>query len=53
MMGYILDDALSPADAAHKWLSNNPEILNTWLSGVTTLDGKDGLSAVQKHLAIK
>ncbi len=53
MMGYILDDALSPANAAQKWLSNNPGVLNNWLSGVSTFDGKDGLSAVQKHLAIK
>lgn len=53
MMGYILDDAMEPAKAAQKWLSNNPAVLAPWLKGVKTIDGKEGLAAVKQHLAIK
>ena len=27
-----------------------PEVLDTWLAGVTTFDGKDGLAAVKQQL---
>jgi glycine betaine/proline transport system substrate-binding protein len=33
-----------------KWLKDNPGSINAWLAGVTTLDGKDGLNAVQSAL---
>jgi glycine betaine/proline transport system substrate-binding protein len=37
--------------AALAWLKANPQVLNQWLAGVTTFDGEDGLSAVQRYLA--
>ncbi|MDR5740619.1 choline ABC transporter substrate-binding protein [Caballeronia sp. LZ016] len=33
------------------WLKANPSVLDNWLSGVTTLDGKPGLPAVKAYLA--
>ena len=40
------------ADAAAKaWLQKNPQVLDTWLAGVTTVDGKPGLDAVKAYLA--
>ena len=36
--------------AARKWLKANPDAIKPWLEGVTTLDGKDGLAAVQASL---
>ncbi|SIS41827.1 choline ABC transporter substrate-binding protein [Neptunomonas antarctica] len=52
MMGFIIDDEQSPAEAAQKYLKANPEVLDSWLAGVTTIDGDNGLSAVQKHLGL-
>ncbi|MFE8072333.1 choline ABC transporter substrate-binding protein [Marinobacteraceae bacterium S3BR75-40.1] len=50
VMGKILDDGMEPSDAAHEWLKNNPGVLNKWLAGVQTLDGKPALPAVQQSL---
>ncbi|GBC59187.1 glycine/betaine ABC transporter substrate-bindin g protein [Desulfonema ishimotonii] len=50
VMGMILDAGMEPLKAAEKWLRENPDILEKWLEGVTTTDGKDGLEAVRKHL---
>ncbi len=52
IMGKILDDGEDPDDAAAAWLTANPEILDTWLAGVTTLDGGDGLAAVRSALGV-
>ena len=52
IMGAILDDGEEPADAARAWLKKNPGVLDKWLDGVTTIDGKDGLAAVKKHLGL-
>jgi len=32
-------------------LQKNPQVLDTWLAGVTTVDGKPGLDAVKAYLA--
>lgn len=37
--------------AALDWLKANPQVLNQWLAGVTTIDGKPGLPAVQSYIA--
>lgn len=50
IMGAILNDGKKPQQAATEWLRNNPEVLNNWLQGVKTLDGKPGLPAVKQHL---
>ncbi|MDX1299312.1 MAG: glycine betaine ABC transporter substrate-binding protein, partial [Pseudomonas sp.] len=41
-----------PAVVAAEWIKTNPEILDQWLAGVTTYDGKDGVAAVKKHLGL-
>jgi glycine betaine/proline transport system substrate-binding protein len=52
VMGDILDNGAQPADAAKNWLKANPDVLGSWLAGVTTLDGGDGLAAVKAHLGL-
>jgi glycine betaine/proline transport system substrate-binding protein len=51
IMGDILNLGTEPAVAAKTWLAAHPEVLAPWLAGVTTLDGQDGLAAVQAALA--
>lgn len=38
--------------AAADWLKANPDVLNSWLDGVTTVDGQDGLSTVKGNLGV-
>jgi glycine betaine/proline transport system substrate-binding protein len=52
IMGSILDDGMEADKAAFAWLKANPEVLDTWLKGVTTVDGGDAVAAVKKHLGI-
>ena len=52
MMGAILDDGVEPEDAAREYLESHPEVLDTWLAGVTTADGEDGLPAVKEELGL-
>ncbi|MCI3944425.1 Glycine betaine/carnitine transport binding protein GbuC precursor [Pseudomonas syringae] len=40
IMGSILDGKMEPEAAAKAWLKNNSQVLDTWLAGVTTVDGK-------------
>jgi glycine betaine/proline transport system substrate-binding protein len=41
-----------PADAAKGYLKKNPQVLDAWLAGVKTFDGKDGLPAVKAYLGL-
>ncbi|KIG10016.1 choline ABC transporter, periplasmic binding protein [Burkholderia sp. MR1] len=41
-----------PAEAAKAYLKSNPQLLDSWLSGVKTVDGKDGLPAVKQYLGL-
>ncbi|MBT00814.1 MAG: glycine/betaine ABC transporter substrate-binding protein [Oceanospirillaceae bacterium] len=50
IMGYILDDGMKPAAAAQRWLAANPAVLDTWLDGITTLDGKPATPVVKSAL---
>lgn len=52
IMGAILNDGEVPEDAASNWLKANSDTLDTWLAGVTTLGGDDGLAAVKSHLGL-
>jgi len=52
IMGYILNDGMEGEAAAEKWLKAHPEVLDTWLAGVTTIDGKEGLAAVKQELGV-
>lgn len=51
-MGYILNDGEDPNAAGARLLRAHPEVLATWLAGVTTRDGGDGLAAVRGHLGL-
>ncbi len=44
-------DKEDPNKAATDWLKKNPQVLDKWLAGVTTFDGKDGLAAVKSYMA--
>ena len=50
IMGAILNDGTDPEDAAATWLRANMDVLDGWLSGVTTLDGGDAKAAVEAAL---
>ncbi|WP_340117159.1 choline ABC transporter substrate-binding protein [Pelagibius sp. 7325] len=52
IMGAILNDGKNEKVAATEWLKANPGVLDGWLDGVTTLDGKPGLPAVKAHLGL-
>jgi len=52
IMGSILDEKMDPAKAADKWLKANPSVLDAWLKGVTTVDGKPGEPEVKKALGL-
>jgi glycine betaine/proline transport system substrate-binding protein len=45
IMGAILDDGQDPEEAAAAWIKANPAVLDTWLAGVTALDGSDAMAA--------
>ncbi|CAB3721914.1 hypothetical protein LMG22037_04840 [Paraburkholderia phenoliruptrix] len=44
---------VDPNKAAREWLKANPAVLDQWLAGVKTFDGKDGLPAVKAYVAGK
>lgn len=52
IMGAILNDGEEPDDAAKNWLKANSSVLDKWLAGVNTLDGKEGLMAVKTSLGL-
>lgn len=51
VMGPIMDKK-APNAVAKKWLKDNPAVLDKWLDGVQTHDGKPGLPAVKKYLGL-
>ncbi|MEH6824603.1 MAG: choline ABC transporter substrate-binding protein [Motiliproteus sp.] len=52
LMAAILDDGQKPELAARSWLQQNPQVLEGWLSGVTSKDGGSALNAVRSHLKL-
>lgn len=52
IMAAILDDGTEPDTAAATWLTENPEVLDDWLEGVTTRDGGDALAATHEALGL-
>ncbi|MDF2094849.1 choline ABC transporter substrate-binding protein [Aquibaculum arenosum] len=52
IMAAILDDGQAPERAAQDWLTDNPDVLDGWLDGVSTLSGDEGLPAVRAHLGL-
>ncbi|AOK32558.1 glycine/betaine ABC transporter substrate-binding protein [Burkholderia singularis] len=43
---------VKPVDAAKEYIKQNPQVLDAWLAGVKTYDGKDGLLAVKAYLGL-
>jgi len=52
MMGAILDEGKDPKAAAGAWLKQHPDVLTSWLAGVTTFDGGDSVAAVKAQLGL-
>ena len=52
VMAGILDEGQKPNDAATAWLKSNAQVLDQWLSGVKTIDGKPALEAVKTKLGL-
>ncbi|MFJ2365172.1 choline ABC transporter substrate-binding protein [Pseudomonas sp. NPDC087697] len=50
IMAEVVNKKVSNADAAKAWIKANPAILDKWLDGVKTADGKDALPAVKAKL---
>ena len=51
-MSDILDKGMQPDAAVRAWMKQNPAVVESWLDGVTTLDGKPGLPAVKSGLGM-
>ena len=52
IMSKILDLNMDPDEAAETWLTENPDVLDGWLVGVTTVDGGDALAAARGALGL-
>lgn len=52
IMGEILDKGEDADDATMAWMKANPDVLATWLDGVTTKDGEPGLPAVKAEFGL-
>ena len=50
IMAEVVNNKVSNADAAKAWIKANPAVLEKWLDGVKTVDGKDALPAVKAKL---
>lgn len=52
MMARILNDGISADEAAQEAIEKQPELLDAWLTGVTTFGGEPGLVAVKDSLGL-
>ncbi len=52
LMDAVLNENQKPRDAAKAWLKANPQVLDTWLTGVSSRDGKPALEVVKAKLAL-
>jgi glycine betaine/proline transport system substrate-binding protein len=50
MMSPVLKDGKDPKAVAAEWVKANGDTVNTWLEGVTTIDGGDAKAAVAKAI---
>lgn len=50
IMAEVVNKKVSNADAAKAWIKANPAVLDKWLDGVKTVDGKDALPVVKAKL---
>lgn len=52
LMDKILNEGTEGPAAATEWLKKNPEQIDNWLQGVTTLKGESGAAAVKAKLGL-
>ena len=50
IMGAILNDGEEPVAAATAWLRAHPEVLDDWLAGVQSMDGRPALAVVKASI---
>ncbi|VVM95235.1 choline ABC transporter substrate-binding protein [Pseudomonas fluorescens] len=50
IMAEVVNRKISNTEAAKAWIKANPAVLDKWLDGVKTVDGKDALPAVKAKL---
>ncbi|MDT6920121.1 choline ABC transporter substrate-binding protein [Pseudomonas atacamensis] len=50
IMAEVVNKKVSNAEAAKAWIKANPAVLDKWLDGVKTVNGKDALVAVKAKL---
>ena len=53
VMKLIINQGMQHDKAAEYWLKNNPDSLNQWLKGVTSISGSPALPVVKKSLGIQ
>jgi len=53
VMKLIINEGMQHEKAAKHWLKNNPQILEQWLKGITTIDGTPALLKVKQSLGVK
>jgi glycine betaine/proline transport system substrate-binding protein len=51
LMDAVLNGGKKPEDAAKAWLKDHPELLDAWLAGVTTRDGKPAIAVAKAAFA--
>lgn len=51
LMDAVLNNNQKPDVAAKAWIKANPQVLDTWLAGVTSRDGKPALDVAKAKLA--
>lgn len=52
MMKMILDDGLAANEAVEQWLKENPDAIDRWLEGVTTVQGEPAAPVVKSALGL-
>ena len=52
IMGAILNDGEEPVAAATAWLRAHPEVLDDWLAGVQSMDGRPALAVVKASIGL-
>ncbi|MEY4870903.1 MAG: hypothetical protein RLZZ563_233 [Pseudomonadota bacterium] len=51
-MGYLINEGIDPIEAGRKILTARPDVIDGWLTGVTTRDGAPGAEAVKAALGL-
>ena len=52
LMSDILDQGMQADAAVRSWMKKNPAVIEKWLDGVTTLDGKPGMAAAKSAFGL-